>query len=81
MRRALQGAIGPGPSRQLRKMQEFESRVLMHDLLQHGEQSVVEEHVQGPNGEVPERHWFAIVRRYVRTSCFFHMDVRLTEVV
>ena len=47
-------------------MQEFESRVLMHDLVAHGAQSVVEEHVQGPNGEVPERHWFAIVRRYVR---------------
>ena len=62
----MQGAIGPGPSRRLRRMQEFESRVLMHDLVAHGAQSVVEEHVQGPNGEVPERHWFAIVRRYVR---------------
>jgi len=64
VRRALQSAIGPGPSRQLRKMQEFESRVLMHDLLVHGDQSVAEMHVQGPNGEVPERHWFAVIRRY-----------------
>ena len=47
-------------------MQEFESRVLMHDLVAPGAQSVAEEPVQGPNGEVPERHWFAIVRRYVR---------------
>ncbi|KAH9924920.1 cytochrome P450 [Fomitopsis serialis] len=54
VRRALQSAIGPGPSRQLRKMQEFESRVLAHDLLVHGDQSVAETHVQGPNGEVPE---------------------------
>ncbi|KAH9829079.1 cytochrome P450 [Rhodofomes roseus] len=64
VRRALQGVIGPGPSRQLRRMQEFESRVLMHDLLLHGDQSVIEEHIQGPSGEVPERHWFAIIRRY-----------------
>ncbi|KZT67207.1 cytochrome P450 [Daedalea quercina L-15889] len=64
VRRALQGTLGPAPSRQLRKMQEFESRVLMHDLLLHGDRSVVETHVQGPNGEIPEEHWFGIVRRY-----------------
>ena len=55
-------------------MQEFESRVLMHDLLAHGDQSVVEAHVQGPNGEIPERHWFAIVRRYVRVPFLLHAE-------
>ncbi|KAF9489007.1 cytochrome P450 [Pleurotus eryngii] len=63
-RRSLQSAIGPGPSKRLRPAQELESRVLLYDLVSHGDQSIVEELKEGPNGEVPERHWFSLIRRY-----------------
>ncbi|KZT09665.1 cytochrome P450 [Laetiporus sulphureus 93-53] len=72
LRRTLQSILGPGPSKRLRKMQELESRVVIYDLLSHADQSVREIHLQGPNGEVPERHWFALVRRYT-TSVVLHM--------
>lgn len=71
-RRNLQGVIGPGPSKRLREMQELESRVVLYDLICHGDQSITEMHVPGPNGEVPERHWFSVIRRYT-TSVVMHL--------
>lgn len=67
-RRSLQSAIGPGPSKRLRPAQELESRVLLYDLVSHGDQSIAEELKEGPNGEVPERHWFSLIRRYVSST-------------
>lgn len=63
-RRSLQTSIAPGPSKQLRPLQELESCVLLHDFLTHGETSlgVLSE---DPTSEVPEGHWFSLVRRYV----------------
>ncbi|OSX61398.1 hypothetical protein POSPLADRAFT_1145520 [Postia placenta MAD-698-R-SB12] len=63
-RKNVHGLLGPGPSKQMRKMQELESRVMLHDLLCHGETSITEDFVEGPHGKVPERHWFSIIRRY-----------------
>ncbi|KAL6304972.1 cytochrome P450 [Sparassis latifolia] len=63
-RRSVQGAIGPSPSKKLRNVQEFESRVLLYDILCHGDKSITEPQVSGPHGEIPETHWFAVVRRY-----------------
>ncbi|TFK52653.1 cytochrome P450 [Heliocybe sulcata] len=63
-RKSLQGALGPNSSKKLRPQQELESRVVLYDLLAHGDTSVTEPQVEGPNGEVPERHWFSVIRRY-----------------
>nr|F1SY70.1 RecName: Full=Cytochrome P450 monooxygenase 69 [Postia placenta Mad-698-R]BAK09414.1 cytochrome P450 [Postia placenta] len=63
-RKNVHSLLGPGPSKQMGKTQDLESRVMLHDLLCHGETSITEEFVEGPRGEVPERHWFSIVRRY-----------------
>ncbi|KZT13049.1 cytochrome P450 [Laetiporus sulphureus 93-53] len=64
VRKSLQSAIGFTPSKAYRRIQELESRAFMYDLLNHGDQSIVEKHHQGPNGEVPERHWFGVIRRF-----------------
>ncbi|KAF9800984.1 hypothetical protein IEO21_10235 [Rhodonia placenta] len=64
VRKNVHGVLGPGPSKQMRKMQDLESRVILHDLLCHGETSITEDFVEGPHGKVPERHWFSIIRRY-----------------
>ncbi|PCH35530.1 cytochrome P450 [Wolfiporia cocos MD-104 SS10] len=64
VRRSLQGVIGPNPSRGFRNIQELETRIFLFDLCAHADQSVTETHVQGPNDEIPERHWFALVRRF-----------------
>ncbi|KZT04799.1 cytochrome P450 [Laetiporus sulphureus 93-53] len=64
VRRSVQGVLGINQVKRYRRLQDLESRSLIHDLLMHGNQSVVEDHRHGPNDEVPERHWFAIVRRY-----------------
>ncbi|KDQ51281.1 hypothetical protein JAAARDRAFT_706542 [Jaapia argillacea MUCL 33604] len=63
-RRSLQSAIGPGPSKKIRPAQDLESRVLLYDIMTHGDRSVTEPQVIGPNGEVPEGHWFSLIRRY-----------------
>ncbi|KAH9941443.1 cytochrome P450 [Amylocystis lapponica] len=62
VRRSLNSVIGPGPSKDVRRLQDLESSVLLHDLMCHGKQSVSGPQVTGD--EVPEGHWFALVRRY-----------------
>ncbi|KAH9941438.1 cytochrome P450 [Amylocystis lapponica] len=62
VRRSLNGAIGPGPSKKVRRFQDLESRVLLHDLMCHGDASIAEPQATGD--EVPDGHWFALVRRY-----------------
>nr|BAK09499.1 cytochrome P450 [Postia placenta] len=63
-RRTLQGILSPGPSKKMRNMQDLESRVLLRDLVVHGDSSLTETFTEGPHGEVPERHWFSVFRRY-----------------
>lgn len=66
LRKALQTALGPGPSKQLRQFQEYESRVLMYDLMHHGDRSAVQESgAQDPHDVIMQGHWYALVRRYV----------------
>ncbi|KAF9445128.1 cytochrome P450 [Macrolepiota fuliginosa MF-IS2] len=62
-RRSLQAAVGPSASKRLRLSQDLESRVLLYDIIQHGVHSL-QDMEDGPNGEVPEAHWFSLVRRY-----------------
>ena len=66
-RKAVLNVIGTGPAKRLRKYQELESRVLMKDLLDHGDTSVGLPVPSERHGEVevPEKHWFALVRRFV----------------
>lgn len=51
-------------------MQELESRVALYDLMNHGDKSITLYHTAGPNGEVPEHHWFSLIRRFVRSLSF-----------
>ena len=63
-RKAASEAVGPSAARELRELQELESRVLMYDLLAHGDRSARGEfHIK--NGNVPEDHWFHPIRRLV----------------
>ncbi|KAF9802745.1 hypothetical protein IEO21_09827 [Rhodonia placenta] len=63
-RRTVSGILSPAPSRKWRNMQDFESRVILQDLLDHADTSITETFTEGPNGKVPERHWYSIFRRY-----------------
>ncbi|ESK96459.1 cytochrome p450 [Moniliophthora roreri MCA 2997] len=62
-KKTLQPLFTTSKTREMRTTQELESRVVMFDLLNHGEQSFVPE-FRNVGDEVPERHWFAIIRRY-----------------
>ncbi|TFK33619.1 cytochrome P450 [Crucibulum laeve] len=62
-RRSLQSSIGPSAAKKLRPSQDLESRVLLYDILQHGDKSL-QDLKEGPDGEVPEEHWFSLIRRY-----------------
>lgn len=66
-RRTLISAIGPQASKALRSVQELESRVVIWDLMTHGDQSCAPEFSDPAvvASEVPETHWFALIRRYV----------------
>lgn len=59
----------------MRPTQDLESRVLLHDLMCHGDKSITEPQVPGPDGEVPEGHWFSLVRRYVRPAMTLNFNV------
>ncbi|KAF9567990.1 cytochrome P450 [Agrocybe pediades] len=65
-RKTLNSAIGPQASKELRPTQELESRVVIWDLLNHGNKSCGPEFSDPAviNSEVPETHWFAFIRRY-----------------
>ncbi|TFK36297.1 cytochrome P450 [Crucibulum laeve] len=62
-RKTLQHALGPGPSKQLRSVQELESRVVIWDLMTHADKSLSPELAISAS-EVPEAHWFSLIRRY-----------------
>lgn len=68
-RKTLISAIGPTASKEMRAVQELESRIVIWDLLNHGNKSCGPEFSDPAvvNSEVPETHWFAFIRRYV--SC------------
>ncbi|KAH9915125.1 cytochrome P450 [Fomitopsis serialis] len=72
-RKALQGALGPGPSKNIRPNQECESRVLLYDLICHGNKSVSQGVSEGLHGEVLDNHWFAPVRRYATSVALYAM--------
>jgi hypothetical protein len=57
--------LGPGPAKTVRPLQDRESIVVLYDLLTHGDKSITESYVLGLNNEVPEGHWYGLVRRYV----------------
>ncbi|CCM07191.1 uncharacterized protein FIBRA_09532 [Fibroporia radiculosa] len=73
MRKCLQGAIGLNPSRRARKIQELESRVLLHDLLQYGDQTSLGSAVEGLHDMILDHHWFAFVRRYTTSVVLYIM--------
>ncbi|KAK7061088.1 hypothetical protein VNI00_000823 [Paramarasmius palmivorus] len=62
-KKTLQPLFTTSKTREMRTTQELESRVVLYDLMNHGEQSFAPE-FRNLNDEVPEQHWFAIIRRY-----------------
>ncbi|KAI3600343.1 cytochrome p450 [Moniliophthora roreri] len=65
-RKANHSELGPIPVRQYRNYQELESRVLLHDFVEHGNQSAKMMAKGSSNTSDPdflERHWFSLVRR------------------
>ncbi|KAI0731864.1 cytochrome P450 [Fomitopsis betulina] len=74
LRKALQTALGHGPSKQLRQVQEYEARVLMYALMQHGEQSIAqktESTARDPCKVVMQGHWHALVRRHATSVTLY----------
>lgn len=49
----------------MRPTQELESRVVLWDLMEHGERSFAPDFDSMKEEEAPDTHWFSIPRRYV----------------
>lgn len=64
-RRIPQSSISPGPAKRLRPNQDIESCVLFYDLIHHDDKGMTQQQISGPNGGVPEGHWFSLIRWYV----------------
>ena len=64
----MQTSIGPGPSKRLHMIQEFETLTMLYDLSCHGDKSVAGEPRKNADVHDLDDHWFAPVRRYVRTA-------------
>ncbi|EEB95611.1 hypothetical protein MPER_05386 [Moniliophthora perniciosa FA553] len=62
-RKTLQPLFTAPKTRELHFVQELESRVVLYDLLNHGEHSFSPE-FRNAGEQVPETHWFSIIRRY-----------------
>ena len=63
----MQNAIAPGPAKKYKIYQDLESRVLLKNLLDHGDRSMKIKLHKSVSGdvEVPEGHWFEVIRRFV----------------
>ncbi|KAK1219761.1 hypothetical protein PQX77_017501 [Marasmius sp. AFHP31] len=70
IRKVLGAGLGPTHSKGHRLIQELESRVILHDLLNHGNQTAelmgeklhAKESSHDP--EFVEKHWFSLIRRF-----------------
>ncbi|ESK98378.1 cytochrome p450 [Moniliophthora roreri MCA 2997] len=63
VRKSLQPSFTTSKTREMRTTQELESRIVLYDLMTHGEQSFLPE-FRNTGNDVPEAHWFSIVRRF-----------------
>ena len=70
VRKAVQNAIGPGPSKRLRQFLDLESITLLHDFLTYEEKTAPDAAAALYRDDVPEDHWFSLLRRYVRVLVF-----------
>ncbi|KAL0058308.1 hypothetical protein AAF712_015025 [Marasmius tenuissimus] len=70
IRKVLGAALGPTHSKGHRLIQELESRVILYDLLSHGNQTaeLMGEKLHAKesthDSEFVEKHWFSLVRRF-----------------
>ncbi|KAL0058160.1 hypothetical protein AAF712_015167 [Marasmius tenuissimus] len=70
IRKVLGTELGPAPSKGHRRIQELESRVVLYDLLSHGNKTAElmgeKLHARGSlhDTEFLEKHWFSLVRRF-----------------
>ncbi|KAG7098797.1 hypothetical protein E1B28_000702 [Marasmius oreades] len=63
-KKSMQALFTTAKIREMRRTQELESRVLLYDLLCHRQQSLSADFTEFVGDGVPDRHWFAIIRRY-----------------
>ncbi|OCH92572.1 cytochrome P450 [Obba rivulosa] len=62
-RRAISNTVGPGAAKQIRLFQDLESRTALFDLMNYSHKTV--ETLNPPSlDNVPEGHWFNLIRRY-----------------
>ncbi|ESK86303.1 cytochrome p450 [Moniliophthora roreri MCA 2997] len=67
IRKANHSELGPTPVRQYRRYQELESRVLLHDFVEHGYKSadmMAEGLGRSSDSDFMNLHWFSLVRRF-----------------
>jgi hypothetical protein len=64
IKKSIQTSVGSGPSRQIRPIQDMESRILLYDLMNHGDASLKHKMLSARDVEVPEDHWFSLFRRF-----------------
>lgn len=74
-KKSLHPILGPGQPRRLRPVQDLESRVLLYDLLNHGNISLNSGITVLPKANVPKDHWFIPVRRYVSVDNLYSNDI------
>lgn len=60
--------LGPGQPKHLRPIQDLESRVLLHDLVKHGDTSLNSGILVAYEEHIPHGHWYIPVRRYVSAT-------------
>lgn len=64
-RKSMQPFLGPGGSKRLRPVQDMEARVLLYDLMKHGNTSNNSGILVAHEEDIPHGHWYIPVRRFV----------------
>ncbi|OCH92573.1 cytochrome P450 [Obba rivulosa] len=85
-RRAMSAAAGPAAAKKIRPFQDMESRTAIYDLMCHsakGDEGPRSSSTQAsPGREVPEGHWFHLVRRFSTTvPMFVNYGKRISRIV
>ncbi|KAI3600344.1 cytochrome p450 [Moniliophthora roreri] len=76
VRKANHSEMGPTPVRQYRRYQDLESRVLLHDFIEHGYESakmMAEGSGHHSDPDFMDRHWFSLARRYANSVVMIAM--------
>ncbi|KZP07622.1 cytochrome P450 [Athelia psychrophila] len=67
-RKSMQPFLGPGGSKRLRPVQDMEARVLLYDLMKHGNTSNNSGILVAHEEDIPHGHWYIPVRRFAASA-------------